>query len=400
MATSTNLPRVAFLGLGRMGHPMAARLLAAGFPLTVWNRAAARANDLVANGAQRAATPAEAVRDADVVVTMLADPPALQSVLLGENGALDAMRRDSLLVDCSTVGPATARATAEGCRERGIRFTDAPVIGSVPAAEQGTLTILVGGTDEDVERAKVVLVHLGKTIVRTGDVGSASTLKLVMNLLIGGQTELMAETFLLAERAGLSKQVVRETLEGSVLDSPFVRYKAPQLLDRQFSPLFTTRLLLKDIDLALDLARSFQLPLPAVRAARDAYAASASAGRREDDFSAVIATLDDARERPTFPECVTYEVAARVDPGLVDEYESFMRDTHIADVVRTGCFVHGRLERAGAGAFRVSYYATSQDDVDRYLKEHAPRLRGDFEQRFPQGILLTRTVWEDRTRWP
>jgi 3-hydroxyisobutyrate dehydrogenase len=383
-----------------MGHPMAARLLAAGFPLTVWNRSAARGNDLVANGARRAATPADAARDTDVVITMLADASALHDVLLGEHGALGAMRKGALLVNCSTVGPTAARATADECRRRGNGYADAPVLGSTGPAKDGTLTVLVGGSDADVERATVVLTHLGKTIIHTDDVGSASALKLVMNLLVGGQTELMAEAFLLAERAGLSKQIVRDTLQGSVLDSPFVRYKAPQLLDRNFSPLFTAALLLKDIDLALDLARTYTQPLPATRAVRDAYAASVNAGRRDEDFSAVIATLDTAHHSPSFPDRVIYELAARVDQSLTGQFEAFVSETHLPEAVRTGCFLHARLERAGAGAYRVMHYALSRDDVERYLAQHAPALRARFEARFPAGVLVTRTIWEDQARWP
>src|SRR4030081_1243226 len=201
----TSLPRVALLGLGRMGQPMAARLLAAGFPLTVWNRSAERGAELVAQGARRAKTPADAVYDAEVVLTMLADPPALEKVLTAPDGILKTLRRSALLIDCSTVGPAVARATAEQCAARCAAYVDAPVLGSVPAAEQGTLTILAGGGAADLERARVVLSHLGKTIIHTGDAGSGSALKLVMNLLIAGQTELFAEAFLLAERAGLAR---------------------------------------------------------------------------------------------------------------------------------------------------------------------------------------------------
>jgi 3-hydroxyisobutyrate dehydrogenase len=392
------LPRIAFLGLGRMGHPMAARLLAAGAPLTVWNRRAERSDDLVAGGARRAKTPADAAYDADVVVTMLADPPALDRVLAAPDGVLKTLRRGALLIDCSTVGPAVARATAAQCAGRDARYVDAPVLGSVPAAEQGTLTVLVGGAPDDVERARTVLSHLGTTIVPTGDAGSASTLKLVMNLLVGGQTALMAEAFLLAERAGLSRTIVRDALAGSVLHSPFVGYKAPQLLDRQFTPLFTTALLLKDIDLALELARAHDLELPGVRAARDAYATSAAAGRRDDDFSAVIATLD--RPRIEGEEAVTYEVTARVDDALAYDYERFMIETHIPEVVWTGCFLHARLDQGGEGQYRTSYQAVSHAEVDRYLADFAPALREHMTARFPTGVTLSRRVWSARMRWP
>lgn len=377
---------------------MAARLLAAGFPLTVWNRSAERGADLVAQGARRAKTPADAVYEAEVVLTMLADPPALEQVLAAPDGMLKTLRRSALLIDCSTVGPAAARAAAAQCATRGATYVDAPVLGSVPAAEQGTLTIFAGGAAPDVERAQTVLSHLGKQIIHTGDVGTASSLKLVMNLLVGGQTELMAEAFLLAERAGLSRELVTQALAGSVLSSAFVGYKAPQLLERKFNPLFTTGLLLKDIDLALDLARAHALALPGVRAVRDAYGSSAAAGRRDDDFSAVIATLE--RERGEGEEAVLYEVTARVDDALAYDYERFMIETHIPDVVRTGCFLHARLDQGGEGQYRAAYLAASQADVDRYLADFAPALREHMTARFPTGVTLSRRVWTERMQWP
>lgn len=377
---------------------MAARLLAAGFPLTVWNRRADRGADLVSQGARRAKTPADAVYDAEVVVTMLADPPALEQVLGAPDGALKTLRRSALLIDCSTVGPAAARAAAAQCANRGAAYVDAPVLGSVPAAEQGTLTVFAGGAASDVERARAVLDHLGKQVIHTGDVGSASSLKLVMNLLVGGQTELMAEAFLLAERAGLSRELVTQALTGSVLNSPFVGYKAPQLLERKFNPLFTTALLLKDIDLALELARTHALELPGVRAVRDAYSGSAAAGRGDDDFSAVIATLE--RARGEGEEAVLYEVTARVDDALAYDYERFMIETHIPDVVRTGCFLHGRLDQGGEGQYRAAYLAATQAEVDRYLADFAPRLREHMTARFPTGVTLSRRVWTLRMQWP
>lgn len=377
---------------------MAARLLAAGAPLTIWNRNPERGADLVAQGARHAKTPADAAYDAEFVLTMLADPPALEKVLAAPDGVLKTLKRSALLIDCSTIGPAVARATAEQCAARGAGYVDAPVLGSVPAAEQGMLTILVGGGDGDVERARTVLSHLGSAIIHTGAAGSASALKLVMNLLIGGQTELMAEAFLLAERAGLSRQLVMDALTGSVLNSPFVGYKAPQLLDRKFAPLFTTALLLKDIDLALELARAHGLSLPGTRAVRDAYGVSAVTGRRDEDFSAVIASLELPRGEDE--EFVVYEVTARVDDALAYDYERFMIETHIPDVVRTGCFLHARLHQGGEGQFRAAYHAASQTEVDRYLADFAPALREHMTTRFPTGVTLSRRIWVEHVRWP
>lgn len=288
-------PSIAVLGLGRMGRPMAARLLAAGYPVTVWNRTASRADDLRGARARVAATPADAARDADVVITMPADPAAVERVLFGDGGALAAMREGATLIDCSTVGPEDSRATAANCARHGVRFVDAPVLGSVPAAEQGTLTVLAGGDASVVGEMEPILKVLGQRVIRAGGTGMGSALKLVMNLLVGGLTELMAESFVLADGAGLSKEVVRETLMTSVLHSPFVGYKAPQLLDRQFSPLFTTALMLKDLDLALHLAGDLGLRLPATRTIRDVYDHSAQHGRADQDFSAVIDQVAGAR---------------------------------------------------------------------------------------------------------
>jgi len=275
-----------------MGQPMAARLLAAGYPVTVWNRTAARAGDLAGRGAKVATTPALAARGARLVALMLADPPAVDQVLFGEGGVLAALDPGATVIDCSTVGPEDSRRAAARCAEIGVGFVDAPVLGSTPAAEQGTLTVLVGGTERAIRSAEPVLHLFGSRVVRTGEVGSASALKLVMNLLVGGLTELLAEGILLAERSGLAKDVVRDALFASVLNSPFLGYKAPQLLDRRFTPLFTTGLMLKDLDLVLALADERGLSVPGTRAMRDAYAAAAAAGRRDDDFSAVIEELD------------------------------------------------------------------------------------------------------------
>ena len=381
-----------------MGHPMAARLIAAGIPVPVWNRTPARGADLVAQGARAARTPSDAVYDAEIVVTMLADPAAIEQVFAAPDGVLKTLRRSALVIDCSTVGPAVARIAAEQCATRGAAYVDAPVLGSVPAAEEGTLTILVGGAPADVERARAVLAHLGKTIVHTGAVGSASALKLVMNLLTAGQTELMAEAFLLAERAGLSQQVVMEALSGSVFNSTFVGYKAPQLMERRFTPLFTTALLVKDLDLALELARTHGLALPGVRTVRATYGESAAGGRRDDDFSAVIASLEQSRDEGE--ERVLYEVTARVDDALAYDYERFMIETHMPDVVRTGCFLHARLDQGGEGQYRAAFQAASHVEVDRYLAEFAPALRDHMTARFPTGVTLSRRVWTERTQWP
>ena len=223
---------------------------------------------------------------------MLADPPAVEAVLEGEEGLLGALRSDALVVDCSTIGAVAARRVASMVRNAGARYVDAPVLGSTPAAGSGTLTALAGGDPADVDRAEPLLRHFASRVVRAGEVGQGNALKLVMNLLVGGLTELLAESILLAERSGLAGDVVRGTLLDSVLTSPFVQYKAPQLLDRQLAPLFTAALMHKDLELVLEQAAASGLSLPAAHTIRDAYAATLRAGLGEQDFAAVIQALD------------------------------------------------------------------------------------------------------------
>lgn len=280
-----------------MGAPMARRLHDGGYPLTVWNRTAQRADALLAAGAKRARTAADAVQDARIVILMVADPAAVQSVLV-EQGVAGAMPAESLLIDCSTVGPVQSRRSAAILADagKGVRFVEAPVLGSTPAAKSGTLTVLAGGEAGALDEAEPVLRCFG-TVLRIGDVGSANALKLVMNLLFAGVTELLAEALVLAERSGLTRDLVRETLFSSALRSPFLEYKSPQLFERRFEPLFTTELMVKDLDLALAQARDVGASLPATRTVRETYAQTVVADGPPRDYSSVIETI----ERATAP---------------------------------------------------------------------------------------------------
>ncbi|HEU4564996.1 MAG TPA: NAD(P)-dependent oxidoreductase [Gemmatimonadaceae bacterium] len=286
------MTRIAFLGLGRMGHPMAERLLDAGHRLSVWNRTRSRGEDLATRGATLAETPAAAVRDSEMVITMLADPGAVMRVLSSDDGVLRGALRGAVMVDCSTVGPEDARAEAALCADHGLRFVEAPVLGSVNQARSGELVALAGGDPAAIDAAEPVLRVMAKQVVRAGAVGTGSALKLVMNLLIGGLTELAAEALVLGERAGVPREAIRETVGASVLASPFLGYKLPQLVERKFHPaLFTTDLLLKDLNLLVHLGKDVGAPLPATTVIRDVYARTAAAGHGGEDFASVIAQV-------------------------------------------------------------------------------------------------------------
>ena len=186
-------PAVGLIGLGLMGRPMAANLLKAGFPLTVWNRTGSRAEALVAQGARAAKTPREAAAASDVLITIVSDPPAIEQVLWGAEGALNGLRSGSVLVDSSTVTPALARRVAAACSERNVEFVDAPVTGGTWGAEKGELVMMVGGAPETLARVEPILATLAKRWFHLGPHGAGQTVKLAMNLLLALEVDALAE---------------------------------------------------------------------------------------------------------------------------------------------------------------------------------------------------------------
>ena len=202
------------------------------------------------------------------------------------------MRAGTIVVDCSTIAPADSRTFADRCRASGVRYVESPVLGSLGQAESGTLVAIAAGDPAAVEAVEPLLRLIAKQVVRVGEPGRGSALKLTMNLLVGGITELLAESLEFAERVGLARDAVRETLMSSVLSSPFVGYKAPQLFERTYTPpLFSLKLMKKDLDLVLSTAGEHGLSLPATRAIREQYESAAERGFGDQDFAAVRETL-------------------------------------------------------------------------------------------------------------
>jgi 3-hydroxyisobutyrate dehydrogenase len=280
-------PAVGFIGLGLMGRPMAANLLKAGFPVTVWNRTASRTQALVAQGARAAATPREAAAAADVLITIVSDPPALEQVLFGEQGALAGLRRGSVLVDSSTVSPALARRVAAACADRGVEFLDAPVTGGTWGAEKGELVFMVGGPSETLARVEPVLSAMGKRWFHLGPHGSGQTVKLAMNMLFALEVDALAEALALATAGGVPGEKLVEVMQSSMGRAPVLDVKAPMLLKRDYPPSFPLRLMHKDLTLALELAKQLGVPLPAGTAAREAYDVVLRAAREDLDYAAI-----------------------------------------------------------------------------------------------------------------
>ena len=223
-------PPVGLIGLGLMGHPMGANLLKAGHELTVWNRTASRGDDLVAQGAKRAATPRELAAASEVVITIVSDPPALESVLWGDTGVFAGLRRGSVVIESSTVNPGLEKRAALAAASQGSEFLEAPVTGGTWGAEKGELVFMVGGEASTLKRVEPVLGAMGKRWFHLGPVGAGQTVKLAMNLLLDVQVEAFAEALALVTRAGVPGQSLFEVMQSSMGRSGVLDLKGANML--------------------------------------------------------------------------------------------------------------------------------------------------------------------------
>jgi 3-hydroxyisobutyrate dehydrogenase-like beta-hydroxyacid dehydrogenase len=283
-------PVVGLIGLGLMGKPMGRNLLKAGFPLVVWNRTTAKADDLVREGAKLAANPREVAAQTDVLITIVSDPPALEEVLWGKDGALAALRAGSTLIDSSTISPALARREAAACAERGVDFLDAPVTGGTWGAEKGELVFMVGGKAEVLDHVKPVLEAVGKKFFLLGPNGAGQIVKLAMNLLLAIQVDALSESLALVTAAGIPGERLIEVMQSSMARSGVLDVKAPLILKNEYPASFPLRLMHKDVRLALELAREKGVTLPAgaaVYANLSAVKEVADAAKEDLDFAAV-----------------------------------------------------------------------------------------------------------------
>lgn len=281
--------RVAFIGLGRMGHGMAGRYLDAGFSVSVWNRSKAKAEDLIARGARWATSPEDAAIDADAVVTMVADDNASREVWLTRDGAAANMKAGALAIECSTVSHQHALDMASVLGARGLIYIDCPVTGLPEAAATGKLTLLVGADPADLELARPYLVPLSTTVRHFGAVGSGTVFKLINNLMGAVQIASLAEGIAMAEQAGLDMKLVAEALASGAVASPQVIRHSKRMVARDFSGAsFTTALRHKDAVYAVKLAESLLAGPPLVgRAAVEAYA-RATTEMPDDDEGRMI----------------------------------------------------------------------------------------------------------------
>lgn len=279
--------KIGFVGLGLMGSRMALNLVRAGYPVTVYNRTPEKTKPLAEAGATVAGSLAEAARNSEIVITMVSDSAALQAVVLGADGLLNSLQPDAVLIDMSTVDPKVSRELAEAVRARGAHMLDAPVSGSTLLAEQGTLSIMVGGEESVHERVREVLLKIGSRTTHVGPNGTAASLKLAVNIVIGVTMQVLAESIVLAERAGVAREIAVEVLSNSAVASPFLKYKAPQLLQPLGPAAFTVSMMQKDFTMALQMAREAGVPIPATAVANEVVTMARGLGLGDYDMAAV-----------------------------------------------------------------------------------------------------------------
>lgn len=287
--------RVGFAGLGIMGWPMAANLARAGYDLAVWTHTSGKAQRFADEfGATAAATPAEAAAGADAFVTMVVDGPEVETVLLGRDGAAAALGDGGLAIDMSTIAPTAVRSISERLAEHGVSLVDAPVTGSRPRAEDGTLTIMAGAADADFERAKPLFEAMGKLIVHVGPSGHGAMAKVIANTVTAINAAAVAEALTVVRAAGLDPDAFLQVARAGSSGSMMMEIKAQPMLDGDFEPLFKLEHMLKDIRHCVAEARALGIELQLATLAERMYAAGVDAGHGDEDIAAIVTVAEAA----------------------------------------------------------------------------------------------------------
>jgi len=283
------LPRIAFLGIGLMGAPMTRNLLNSGFPMTVWNRTASKCEPF-ASEARVAENPVDAVRTADVVITMLENSDVVEQVLVA-SGAMAALKPGALVIDMSSIQPSVARRHAALAMEQGAGYVDAPVSGGTLGAQEARLSIMAGGTEEDVSRALPVFEVLGKC-TRIGPVGAGQLAKLANQAIVGITIGAVSEALLLAAKGGADPAAVREALMGGFAGSRILELHGQRMIDRDFAPGAPARIQLKDMRMILDEAWAEGLTLPLSQQVHNEYLSLVANGHSDADHSGLLLELE------------------------------------------------------------------------------------------------------------
>ncbi len=286
------MERIGFIGLGIMGNPMSLHLLRAGYPLIVLDKVPELQQAVVAAGAQAGASPRQIAEQCDVVITMLPDSPDVDQVALGNDGVLEGLRPGSLFIDMSTILPSTARRVTEAARQKGADALDAPVSGGQVGAQNGTLSIMVGGSAAAFARAKPIFEKMGKNIVHVGEAGAGQVTKAANQVVVAVTIAAVSEALLLAAKAGVDPAKVREALLGGFAQSRILDLHGNRMLQRNFQPGFKMKLHRTDMSIVLNTARELGLALPTSAAVAELMNAAIANGGADLDHSALVTILE------------------------------------------------------------------------------------------------------------
>ena len=279
--------------MGIMGKPMAQNLMEAGYELVLYNRTIEKAEEIAGDGATVAASPKEVAESCDLIVLMLPDSPQVEEVVEGEDGVLEGLKEGTLIVDMSTISPVVTRELAEKLEERGASMLDAPVSGGEPGAQQGTLAIMVGGSEEDFERAKPLLEVMGDAITHVGPTGAGQTAKAANQIVVAVTLEGISEALVLASKAGVAPEKILEAISGGLAGSKVMEAKKEKFLAHDFEPGFRVELHHKDLGIALAAGREYGVSLPVTAIVDQMLESLKTKGRGDRDHSAILTLIED-----------------------------------------------------------------------------------------------------------
>ncbi len=285
------MKKIGFIGLGIMGEAMAKRLLKNGYGLVVYNKTQEKISKLGVEGVTPALSPADVAKNSELAISMLSNSNAVEEVVYGKGGIFEGMKPGFIHIDMSTISPITTKKLYDDYKERGAYFVHAPVLGSKSQAIDGSLLIFVGGDKPAVERCREILKVIGKRVWEFDSVEKATRLKLVMNSMIAMMIVALSQAFVLAERSGVSKEIVLDVLENSALNSAMYQNKGRTIMNGNFEPNFYVKHMLKDIKLVLEMAEDLKVSLPVISIIREFYVQALSKGYENEDYSAVFKVI-------------------------------------------------------------------------------------------------------------
>jgi 2-hydroxy-3-oxopropionate reductase len=285
--------KIGFIGLGIMGKPMARNLMEAGYELTVYNRSREKVDELAEEGAEAAGSPREVAEQSDVIITMLPDSPEVREIVAGEDGVFEGIKEGSLLIDMSTISPVVTEELLADAGKKGVGMLDAPVSGGETGAIDGALSIMVGGSEEDFERARPIFNVLGQTVVLVGEAGAGQVVKACNQIVVALVIEAVSEALVLGSKAGVAPEKIIEVLSGGLAGSKVMEAKKSFFLEHDFEPGFRVKLHHKDLGIALAAGREYGVALPVTALVSQMLEALKAKGSGDRDHSAILTLIED-----------------------------------------------------------------------------------------------------------